>query len=160
MPVRLFLNRSEAGAPALEDVTEAAGSPGLPTKSPHVSIVDLDDDGLADVVTSAAAADGSPLVLHNTGVDDGVPRFAVVGEPGDGEYWVTGVTDDLDQDGRVDVFLVSWEPAVALETSWRTFTTQWQAFCYPGTDDVTISPLDERWVLCYHHWEAFSFTAR
>ena len=35
------------------------------------------------------------------------------GEPGDGEYWVTGVTDDLDQDGRVDVFLVSWEPAVA-----------------------------------------------
>ncbi|HEX5946752.1 MAG TPA: VCBS repeat-containing protein [Acidimicrobiales bacterium] len=113
VPVRLFLNRSEAGAPALEDVTEAAGSPGLPTKSPHVAIVDLDDDGLADVVTSAAAADGSPLVLHNTGVDDGVPRLAVVGEPGDGEYWVTGVTDDLDQDGRVDLFLVSWEPAVA-----------------------------------------------
>ena len=55
---------------------------------------------------------------------------------------------------------MSWEPTVALETSWRTFTTQWQAFCYPGTDDVTISPLDERWVLCYHHWEAFSFTAR
>ena len=30
VPVRLFLNRSEAGAAALEDVTEAAGSPGLP----------------------------------------------------------------------------------------------------------------------------------
>ncbi|HWJ54632.1 MAG TPA: hypothetical protein VNR90_00425 [Vicinamibacterales bacterium] len=56
--------------------------------------------------------------------------------------------------------VVSWEPTVALETSWRTFTMQWQAFCYPGTDDVTISPLGERWVLCYHHWEAFSFTAR
>ena len=25
---------------------------------------------------------------------------------------------------------------------------------------VTVSPLDEGWVLCYHHWEAFSFTAR
>jgi hypothetical protein len=56
--------------------------------------------------------------------------------------------------------IVSWEPTVALETSWQTFTTQWQAFCYPGSDDVTISPLDEGWVLCYHHWEAFSFTGR
>ena len=62
--------------------------------------------------------------------------------------------------GADERIVVSWEPAVALETSWRTFTTEWQAFCYPGTDDVTISPLDERWVLCYHHWEAFSFTAR
>jgi hypothetical protein len=62
--------------------------------------------------------------------------------------------------GEDERIVVSWEPGVALETSWRTFTTQWQAFCYPGTDDVTISPLDERWVLCYHHWEAFSFTAR
>ena len=56
--------------------------------------------------------------------------------------------------------VVVWEPTVALETSWRTFTTQWQAFCYPATDDATICPLHERWVLCYHHWEAFSFTAR
>jgi hypothetical protein len=63
----------------------------------------------------------------------------------------------IDADARI---VVSWEPAIALETSWRTFAAQWQAFCYPGTDDVTISPLDERWVLCYHHWEAFSFTAR
>ena len=62
--------------------------------------------------------------------------------------------------GANERIVVSWEPAVALETSWRTFTTEWQAFCYPGTDDVTISPLDERWVLCYHHWEAFSFTTR
>ena len=63
----------------------------------------------------------------------------------------------VDADARI---VVSWEPAIALETSWRTFAAQWQAFCYPGTDDVTICPLDERWVLCYHHWEAFSFTAR
>ncbi len=112
VPVRLFLNRSEPGAPALDDVTEASGSPGLPTKSPHVAIVDLDDDGLPDVVTSAAADDGSPLVLRNTGLTDGVPHVEVVGEPGDGEYWVTGVADDLDHDGRVDVFLVSWEPSV------------------------------------------------
>ena len=62
--------------------------------------------------------------------------------------------------GADERIVVSWEAAVALETSWRTFTTHWQAFCYPSSDDVTVSPLDERWVLCYHHWEAFSFTTR
>jgi hypothetical protein len=56
--------------------------------------------------------------------------------------------------------VVGWDRALALETSWRTFTALWEAFCYPGTDDVTISPLGERWVLCYHHWEAFSFAPR
>jgi hypothetical protein len=113
VPVRLFLNRSETeGGIDLEDVTDEAGSPALWTKSPHVAIVDLDADGRNDVVTSAVSADGTPLVLHGTGVTDGVPRFDVVGEPGDGPYWITGVADDLDHDGRVDVFMVEWEPSL------------------------------------------------
>ena len=56
--------------------------------------------------------------------------------------------------------VLSWDQGAALETSWRTFREQWEVFCYPGSDDLTISPLDERWVLCYHHWEEFSFSAR
>ncbi len=110
VPVRLFLNRSSPGTIDLVDVTEEAGSPGLWTKAPHVEIVDVDADGRADVVTSAVAADGTPVVLHNQGVTDGAPRFAVVGEPGDGRYWITGVTDDVDHDGRIDAFMVEWEP--------------------------------------------------
>ena len=112
VPVRVFLNRSSPGALDLVDVTDRAGSPALPAKAPHVSIADVDADGLADVVTSTVATDGSPVVLHNTGVVDGVPQFATVGEPGDGRYWITGVTDDFDHDGRVDVFLVEWEPSL------------------------------------------------
>jgi hypothetical protein len=113
VPVRLFLNRSETeGGIDLEDVTDEAGSPALWTKSPQVAIVDLDADGRNDVGTSAVSADGTPLVLHGTGVTDGVPRFDVVGEPGDGPYWITGVADDLDHDGRVDVFMVEWEPSL------------------------------------------------
>lgn len=54
--------------------------------------------------------------------------------------------------------LLSWDDRTALETSWRTFRTHWETFCYPGSDDVTITPVDERWTLCYHHWEAFTFT--
>ncbi len=56
--------------------------------------------------------------------------------------------------------VISWDPRAALETSWRTFRAHWEVFCYPGSDDVTISPLDEGWLLCYHHWEEFSFTPR
>jgi hypothetical protein len=56
--------------------------------------------------------------------------------------------------------VVSWDRRTALETSWGTFASQWESFCYPGSDDATVCPLDERWVLCYHHWEAFSFSRR
>jgi hypothetical protein len=62
--------------------------------------------------------------------------------------------------GADERIVVSWDQATAVETSWRTFREHWEVFCYPGSDDVTISPLDERWVLCYHHWEEFSYSPR
>ena len=60
--------------------------------------------------------------------------------------------------GDDERIVIAWDHATALETSWRTFRENWEVFCYPGSDDVTISPRDERWVLCYHHWEEFSFS--
>ena len=54
--------------------------------------------------------------------------------------------------------VVSWDRNDAVETSWRTFFTYWDDFCYPSSDDVTIRPLDGAWRLCYHHWERFSFS--
>lgn len=110
VPVRIFLNRTDDGELDLVDVTEQVGSPPLATKSPHVAITDVDNDGRPDIVTSAAAADGTPIVLHNVSADDAL-RFETVGQTGDGTYWVTGATDDFDHDGRVDVFMVAWEPA-------------------------------------------------
>lgn len=112
VPVRIFLNREVDGGFALDDVTDAAGSPGLRTKSPHVAIVDLDNDGLADIVTTAISSTGAPIVLRGQGPDpDGTPQFDTVGRPGDGGYFVTGIEEDLDRDGRVDVFQVAWEPS-------------------------------------------------
>jgi hypothetical protein len=55
--------------------------------------------------------------------------------------------------------IVGWDRDDALETSWRTFRTYWDDFCYPSSDDVTICPLEGDWVLCYHHWERFSFSS-
>jgi hypothetical protein len=108
VPVRVFLNRSAGGQLSLVENTEDAGIPALWTKSPHVDIVDVDNDGHLDIVTSAVSADGSPLILHNIGRSE--LSFEAVGEPGDGSYWVTGIADDVDHDGRIDLFMVEWEP--------------------------------------------------
>ncbi len=109
VPVRIFLNRSEPGELELIDVTDEAGSLPLPTKSPHVTIVDLDNDGNQDIATSAASPEATPVVLRNVGFDDGIPVFEASSEVSD-RYWVTGVTADFDGDGRVDVVNVAWEP--------------------------------------------------
>lgn len=115
VPVRILLNRSEPGAPAFDDATEQSGSPDLWTKSPHVAIVDVDNDGLNDVITSAATESGAPLVLRQLANDSdapAIPRFEPSGTEGTGQYWVTGVNEDLDRDGRVDALLVEWEPTL------------------------------------------------
>ncbi len=111
VPVRVLLNRSEPGQLSFTDATEASGSPALPTKSPHVAIADLDNDGWPDVVTSARDGNGMPVVLRNDGVVDGIPQLEAASEPTSADYFVTGATVDLDRDGRLDMVQVAWEPA-------------------------------------------------
>src|SRR5690606_3781164 len=71
----------------------------------------VDDGGGRGCVTSAVTGGGTPLVLRTPGTEDGVPRLEPTGEAAAGRYWVTGATADLDRDGRLDVFLVAWEPS-------------------------------------------------
>ena len=120
-PVRLFLNRGvdEDGAPAFEEVTEVSGLVPLPTKAPHVEVADLNNDGWPDIITSASAGDGTlPAVFLSKGLVDGVPRFQAPAGLGDPQYWVTGATADWDNDGRLDLFLVEWEPSLP-SMMWR-----------------------------------------
>jgi hypothetical protein len=114
IPVRLYLNQTEsAGSPSFVDVTEEAGLIALPTKAPHVELVDFDNDGWVDLLTTASAADGStPAIFRNTGVTDGIPSFQAPEGLGSLQYWVAGPAADYDRDGRVDVFLVEWEPSL------------------------------------------------
>lgn len=115
IPVRLYLNQGidGAGMPRFEDVTEEAGLVGLPTKAPHVELVDVDNDGLLDLLTSASADDGAlPAVFRQTGREGGRPRFAPPEGLGASQYWVTAPTADVDRDGRLDVFLGEWEPSL------------------------------------------------
>lgn len=113
VPVRLYIHQGVTdGEPVFEDVTDRAGLVGLPTKAPHVEVVDLDNDGWPDIVATASADDGDrPAVLRSLGAHDGVPRFTSDIGLGDERYWITGAVADFDDDGRVDVFVVDPDPA-------------------------------------------------
>lgn len=120
VPVRVYLNDGPADGRRVTftDITEQAGITGLPTKAPHVEIVDLDADGWPDIVATAATADGlAPMVFRNTGrtgpTGAGGVRFEAVEDAGDPRYWVTGATFDADHDGALEVLLGEWEPARA-----------------------------------------------
>jgi hypothetical protein len=139
VPNRLYLNRGvKDGVPTFEDVTDAAGLPPLPMKSPHVELQDFDNDGHVDLYTSVVkfSADGKPhpLIFRNPGVaPGGVPRFTQTAlavndfpTPDDraiaraGQlfdkvnkerkitYTAPGPSADFDNDGRLDLFLASW----------------------------------------------------
>ncbi len=113
VPVRLYLNRTGESGPDFEDVTEAAGLVGIPTKAPHVEFADIDNDGWPDIVTSASAESGSvPAVFHHTGIADGIPVFAPPQGLGSAQYWVTAPTADVNRDGRLDLLAVEWEPSL------------------------------------------------
>ena len=113
--VRLYLNRGvdEDGEPLFEDVTEEAGLPGLSTKAPHVEINDFDNDGWPDILTSASAESGSTVaVFRNEGLRGSIPIFSSPVGMGSKQYWVAAPSGDFDRDGRLDLFLLEWEPAL------------------------------------------------
>lgn len=72
-----------------------------------------------------------------------------------GTKWLSQQHPQSDQ----PVFL-SWDQESALRTNWGVFTSYWQEFCYPVSDDLVVFPESEAWVLLYHHKEEFHFGTR
>jgi hypothetical protein len=107
----------------------------------------------------AAELHGPLSALHHVARDASVEQVAAACQDEPGARRVGEALARLAPFDQERIVL-SWDASAALETSWRTFREQWEVFCYPGSDDLTITPLDERWVLCYHHWEEFSFAPR
>jgi hypothetical protein len=80
-----------------------------------------------------------------------------------GVYTTTGSVAEVrswlreqQQDATVEVFL-AWDSKSVVSTTWQIFTEYWDDFCYPASDDVTVWPKTEAWVLLYHHYEQFEF---
>lgn len=110
VPIRVYANRGDGAAVRFVDVTEASGLVGLPTKSPHVEVADLDADGRPDLVTTAAGSGTGPVVFRNVTRAGGELRFEASAAPGGDQYWVTGAVVDADHDGALDVLLAEWFP--------------------------------------------------
>lgn len=112
---RVYLNEGlHDGVPRFRDVTRQVGFPAsVPNKCPHVEIQDFDNDGWMDIYLSAAWLDDdgtiTPLVFRNRGLREGLPHF----EPprplqGPMVYFPAGPSGDVDNDGRIDLFLINW----------------------------------------------------
>jgi hypothetical protein len=86
--------------------------------------------------------------------DSGITHSADVSDE-DGCAWLRAR-----HSGLSDIVTISWSPECALRTSWQIFIDHWSDFCYPSSDDVTVWPDSERWVLFYHHDEQFEFIQR
>lgn len=52
---------------------------------------------------------------------------------------------------------VCWGKDLAVKTTSEIFCNYWDDFCYPTSDDVSISPLNLSWLLFYSHSEYFVF---
>ena len=91
---------------------------------------------------------------HSFQRDSGI-RHSADGSDDEGRTWLRAR-----HCGLSDIVTISWSPECALRTSWQIFTDLWSDFCYPSSDDVTVWPDSERWVLFYHHEEQFEFIQR
>lgn len=66
--------------------------------------------------------------------------------------WLVAQHDN--NETRVDL---SWQPDVAVSTTWGIFARYWDEFCYPGADDLDVWSEAHDWVLLYHHEEFMQF---
>lgn len=57
------------------------------------------------------------------------------------------------------VFL-SWQPSIAISTTWGIFAQYWSEFCYPASDDLIVWSEANSWMLLYHHEELLQFGRR
>jgi hypothetical protein len=128
-PIHVYLNDGPdaGGQPRFRDVTSESGIGLVYTKTPHITLADMDNDGWLDIVTGVSVGDGTkPAIWRHAGIVNGVPRFmpppGLFGERTAtpeisqwenakiNRYWPVGVNGDFDRDGDIDLFMAEWFP--------------------------------------------------
>jgi hypothetical protein len=82
-------------------------------------------------------------------------KYDTSGDPLDTKEWLERTLRNLH-----GLVIVSWDADNAVVTSLQLFLKYWDDFCYPGSDDTTIVPLDLSWIIQYWHEEVICFAAR
>jgi hypothetical protein len=82
-------------------------------------------------------------------------RTLPVGEPAK-EQEVRAWLERLPTGSEQEV-IASWTSEIALFLPWSVFVTRWNDFCYPASDDITVFPVSQAWVLAYHHYDVFQW---
>ncbi len=67
----------------------------------------------------------------------------------------TNIVHWLQSKLKISKIYISWNIDLAVITDVELFIRYWEHFCYPSSDDVSIWPFDESWVLSYCHYELF-----
>jgi hypothetical protein len=55
---------------------------------------------------------------------------------------------------------VSWSAEDAIFLPWQRFSEHWDVFWYPSSDDVTVVPDTEAWVLSCAHFGQYCWRSR
>lgn len=100
-------------------------------------------DGANELVTSSGLDKQRFTVVHEHSADVPVDRGCI---------WLRSLEPNL----TIEI-TVSWDAETALVTNWGFFTSHWDDFCYPLSDDVIVMPSSRAWVLRFHHEEIFYF---
>ncbi len=56
-----------------------------------------------------------------------------------------------------EIVVVQWEQEIAVTVPWGILRENWYNFCYPGSDDVSMCPVTETWLLLYYHEDQIIF---
>jgi hypothetical protein len=84
---------------------------------------------------------------------DRVDEFAISRNP-------AGLADWLRRRSiQPDLVLLSWDASTALQTTWSVFTSRWDDFWYPSSDDLTIVDHTMSFACLFAHDERAYFAA-
>ena len=84
-----------------------------------------------------------------------IERIDASGETPEIQQWLLAHSPDSNQ-----TVIISWDSKLAALVEWKVFCEFWDDLCYPSSDDVTVFPFSEEWMLFYSHSEYFVFGER